>query len=164
MEVRKGSSYTYWSPRGTHHASEAFDHRIQSEVTIKPHNWPRYPIPPPYKSKQNCQWRIRKKKQRKRRRTAPVVRTIFSGPGVYPPGSVAFLSRKNTNRSEIRTPICLFTFAALFPFGKSRMSPTAHIEGCDVSYSVGCTLTKPSAESELWPRASDIQVVFDLCP
>jgi len=59
---------------------------------------------------------------------------------------------------------CLFALVALFPSGKSRMSPTAQIDGCDSNCSVGCTFTKPPGESEFGPRALDIQLVFGLDP
>ena len=100
----------------------------------------------------------------KKGRTAPIVRAIFSGLGVYFFVNVAFLSRRNTNRFGISTLSCPFTLLALFPSGKSRMSPIAQMEECDSSCSVGCIFTKPPGESESGPNELDIQAVFGLGP
>ena len=139
---------------------------IQSEVIITPHNWPKYPIPPPCRFKNVINDRCAEDSASgtEEVRTAPFVRTIFSRLGVYTFVNFAFLSRKNTKRFGISTLNCPLVLAALFPSGKSRISPTAQIEGCDSSCSVGRTFTKPPGESDVGPRASDIQAVFGLGP
>ena len=102
--------------------------------------------------------------RKRKRHTAPLVRTIFSGLGVYFFVNLAFLSRKNTNKFGMSTLSCLGAFVALFPSGKSRISPTAQIDGYDSSCRVGCIFTKPSGDSEFGPRELDTQAVFGLGP
>ena len=109
---------------------------IQSEVMVRPHNWPKYPIPPSCRSKRRHRRLARRREMREERRTAPLVRRMFSGLGAYVFVNLAFLSRKNSSRFGMSTLSCPFTLAALFPSGKSRMSPTAQIDGCDSNCSV----------------------------
>lgn len=160
--------------RGAHHTPEAFDHQVfgqpmlndpvrgdgktpkLAEVSDSPSLLIQRTI-----SFSHNEW---EGNRREKRLTAPVVRRMFSGFGVYFFVNVPFWSRKKTNKFGMRTLNCPFIFAALFPFGKSRISPTAQIEGCDSNCSVGRTLTNPSDDSEFWPRASDIQAVFGLGP
>ena len=89
---------------------------------------------------------------------------MFSGLGVYFFVNLAFLSRKNANRFGMSTLNCPLALAALFPSGKSTISPTAQMEEWDSSCSVGCIFTKPLEESEFGPSASDTQAVFGFGP
>ena len=96
--------------------------------------------------------------------TAPFVKTMFSGGGVYVFVSFAFRCRRNAKRFGTSTLKCPCAFVALFPSWKSRISPTAQIEECDSSCSVGRTFTNPPDESDVGPRALDIHAVFGLGP